>query len=41
VTEYNWITETLATLTVLNNVAAEGDQQISDLEDDDDHDGGR
>ena len=44
VTEYNWITETLATLTVLNNVAAEGDQQISDLEDfdhhDDDHDGG-
>lgn len=40
VTEYNWITETLATLTVLNNVAAEGDQQISDLEDDRDHGGG-
>ncbi|MEB3299891.1 MAG: hypothetical protein VKO21_10450 [Candidatus Sericytochromatia bacterium] len=41
VTEYNWITETLATLTVLNNVAAEGDQQISDLGDyDRDHGGG-
>ncbi len=31
IVEYNWITETIASLTILNNVLGEGTQVISDL----------
>jgi hypothetical protein len=37
VVEYNWITETVAGLTILNNVLGEGYNLVSDLEDDNGH----